>query len=207
MNVCGRVEVVHQNMPEYAQYRVYDIKTTSCVKECGRTVDFCVRVFVPPGKGFEKTRLPQVNSVITVYGSLFGRDRKTGSIVLAMKDFSFLPRSSSTSTETSEKVAPPETPRKKGWLRPNATALPSPAGKNNRKRSDIPIGSYALETDQDSDNSSCKCYLHFVSPPVSRLGLRVMVGRVLRNSIRGWKELVLRNGGDVIGRRQGAGKS
>lgn len=165
MNVCGRVEAVHQNMPEYAQYRVYDIKTASWVKECGRTVDFRVRVLVPPGKRFEKTRLPQVNSLITVYGSLFGRDRKTGSIVLAMKDFSFLPRSSSTSTETSEKVAPPETPRKKGWLCPDATASPSPAGKNKRKRLDVPIVSYALETDQDSDNSSSKSYLHCVSPP------------------------------------------
>jgi hypothetical protein len=60
-NVCGRVEAVHQNMPEYAQYRIYDIKTASWVKECGRTVDFRVRVMVPPGKRFEKTRLPQVN--------------------------------------------------------------------------------------------------------------------------------------------------
>lgn len=164
MNVYGRVKADHEIMLEYAQYRDCDIKTASWMKECGGTVNFRVRVLVPPGKRFETTRLPHVNSLITVYVSLFGCDRKTGSIVLAVKDFSFLPRSLSSSTETSEKVAPPETPFKKGWLCPDATASPSPAWKNKRKRLEVPIVSYVLETDQDSDNSSIKSYHHGVSP-------------------------------------------
>lgn len=149
--------------------------------ECGRNVDFGVQVFVPPGKRFDKTRLPQVNSLVTVYGSLFGRDRKTSSIVLAMKHFSFLPRSSSTSTETSEKVAAPETPGKKDRLRPDATASPSPARKNELKRLDVPIVSSALETDNDSDNSSNKSYLYCVSPQTLTLH------SIIINYFGGWR--------------------
>jgi hypothetical protein len=170
MNVCGRVAVVYPDMPEYGQYRRFDIKTASWVKELGRTVDFCVRVLVPPGRRFEKTPLPQVNSLITVYGSLFGRDRKSDTIVLALKDFSFLPRSlsSSKSAETTKQGAPPGTPRKKIWdtprPRPKQIISPSPAERNKHKRLDVPVRSVALETASDSDDSYGKSYHCCVSP-------------------------------------------
>jgi len=120
VNVCGHVNVVYQDMPEYGQYRGYDIKTASWAKELGWTVDCCVRVLVPLARHFDTTRLHQVNSLITVYGSLFGRDRKSDTIVLALKDFSFLPRSlsSSQSAEPTERGAPPVTPRKKIGVTP-----------------------------------------------------------------------------------------
>jgi len=115
INVCGRVKVVYPDMPEYGQCRRFDIKTASWGKELRRNVDVCVRVLVPLGRRFEKTPLPHINSLITVYGSLFGRGRKTETIILALEEFSFLPRSLSTSksAETTEQGAPPETPRKK----------------------------------------------------------------------------------------------
>jgi len=170
MHVCGRVEAVYQDMSEYGQYRGFDVKTASWVKELGRSVDFRVRVLVPPGKRFEKSPLPQTNALINVHGSLFGRDKKTGSIILAMKDFNFLPRSSSTSpsaaTET-EQGSSPETPRKQGWGRPNSVspskqlAAASPSGqteKPKRKRVDVPFQFNMVENSDghDSDHSSSK---------------------------------------------------
>jgi len=119
--LCGHVEAVCTDKQNYAQYRVYGIKTASWVKECGRTGDWHVEVLVLPGKILEATHLPQVNSLITVYESLLVHGRKTSSTVLAIKEFSFLPKTSSPSTEISNKVAAHETSHIKGWLRPNAT--------------------------------------------------------------------------------------
>jgi hypothetical protein len=151
-------------MPEYGEYHGFDIKTASWVKELGRAVDFCVWVLVPPGRRFEKTPLPQVNSLNTVYGSLFGRDRMSNTIVLILKDFSFLPRSlsSSKSAEMTEQGALPGEPRKKIWviLRPQPKQIisPNPAERNKRKRLDVPVRSVALETASDSDDSYGKSY-------------------------------------------------
>jgi len=151
MNVCGLVEVVYADMPDYGQYRGFDIKTVSWVKELTWTIDLCVRVLVPLHRCLEKTPLPQMNSLSSVYGCLFGHDRMTETIILAMKGFPFLPKSLSTSksVETTEQGAPPETLWMKIWVtprpRPKQIISPSPAERNIPRHLNVPIRSVALE--------------------------------------------------------------
>jgi hypothetical protein len=169
MNVCGRVAVVYPDMPEYGQYCGFDIKTAFWVKELGWTVDFCVPVLVPPRRCFEKTPIPHVNSLITVYVSLFGRDRKSNTIVLALKDFAFLPRSlsSSKSAEMTEQVSTPGTPQKQIWVAPRhwqkQIIWPSPDVRNTRKCLYRPVRSVVPEIVLDPDDSYGKCYHYCIS--------------------------------------------
>jgi len=164
---CGGL---YQDLSEYCHYRGFSVKTVSWVTKFGRSVDFRVWVLVPPGKRFKKTPFTQTDALINVHGSLCGWDMKTGSIILAMKDFNFLPRSSSTSpaaaTET-EQGSPPETHLKQGWGRPNSVspsnqlASASPSGhtaKPKWKRVDVPCQFNMVENSDghDSDHSSSK---------------------------------------------------
>jgi len=70
----------------------------------------------------EKTPLPKVNSTITVDGGWFSHNRMSETISLALKDFSFLPRSLSTSksAEMADYGMPPNIPQKKIWITPRA---------------------------------------------------------------------------------------
>ena len=169
MNVCGRVEVVYHDIPEYGRYCGFDITTASSVKEVGRTVNFCVRVLVLLGRRFEKTPIPQIDSLITVYGSFFGRDSKTETIIYPLQDFSFLPGSLSTSKSAgmTEQGAPPKTPWKKIRVtprpRPKQIISPSPAERNKHKRLDVPVQSLAPETASDSADSYGMSYQCCVS--------------------------------------------
>jgi hypothetical protein len=85
-----------------------------------------------------------------------------------MKDFNFLPGSSSTSPSTAtatEQGSSPETPRMQGWGRPNSVTLSkqlaaaSPSGqteKPKRKHLDVPFKFNLVENSDghDSDHSS-----------------------------------------------------
>jgi hypothetical protein len=152
MDVCGCIEVVYSNMPDYGQYSGFDIKTTAWVRELRWTIDFFVRVLVPLGRRFEKTPLPKINCVITVDGCLFGRDRKPETIILALTDFTFLSGSLSTSksVEMTVQGAPPETPWMKIWITPRPQPKQiislSPAERNKHQSLNVPIRSVALET-------------------------------------------------------------
>ena len=90
-HVCGRVESVYNDMLQYPMYCGFDVITAAWMKDLGRSVDLCVRLLVPPSKQCAKTPLHQTNVLINVLGSLFGQDKKGGSITFAMKDFNFLP--------------------------------------------------------------------------------------------------------------------
>ncbi|KAF8541121.1 hypothetical protein BDD12DRAFT_908870, partial [Trichophaea hybrida] len=117
IHICGHVESVYQVLPEYGDFRGYNVKTACWTKEYNRLVDFVVRVIIAPGVRFNKTSLPQINSLINVHGILFGRDKASGLIIILLKEFSFLHRSSTSDNGSVELGGPPETPRKKGWSR------------------------------------------------------------------------------------------
>ncbi|KAF8536544.1 hypothetical protein BDD12DRAFT_807691 [Trichophaea hybrida] len=117
IHICGHVESVYQVLPEYGDFRGYNVKTACWTKEYNRSVDFVVRVIIAPGVRFNKTSLPQINSLINVHGILFGRDKALGLIIILLKEFSFLHRSSTSDNGSVELGGPPETPRKKGWGR------------------------------------------------------------------------------------------
>ncbi|KAF8534704.1 hypothetical protein BDD12DRAFT_395491 [Trichophaea hybrida] len=89
IHICGHVESVYQVLPEYGDFRGYNIKTACWTKEYNRSVDFVVRVIIAPGVRFNKTSLPQINSLINVHGILFGRDKASGLIIILLKEFSF----------------------------------------------------------------------------------------------------------------------
>ncbi|KAF8542675.1 hypothetical protein BDD12DRAFT_875958 [Trichophaea hybrida] len=117
IHICGHVESVYQVLPEYGDFRGYNVKTACWTKEYNRSVDFVVRVIIAPGVRFNKTSLPQINSLINVHGILFGRDKASGLIIILLKEFSVLHRSSTSDNGSVELGGPPETPRKKGWSR------------------------------------------------------------------------------------------
>jgi len=58
INVCGRVEAVYQDIPDYGPYRGFNAETACWVKQYGLTVDFSIGVIIPPSKRFEETPLP-----------------------------------------------------------------------------------------------------------------------------------------------------
>ncbi|KAF8531564.1 hypothetical protein BDD12DRAFT_914672 [Trichophaea hybrida] len=122
IHICGHVESVYQVLPEYGDFRGYNVKTACWTKEYNRSVDFVVRVIIAPGVRFNKTSLPQINSLINVHGILFGRDKASGLIIILLKEFSFLHRSSTSDSGSVELGGPPETPRKKGWSRAPPTS-------------------------------------------------------------------------------------
>ncbi|KAF8536375.1 hypothetical protein BDD12DRAFT_807827 [Trichophaea hybrida] len=115
--------VLDVNLPEYGPYRGYNVQTACWMKEFNHSVDFIVRVVVPPNKPFDKTPLPHLNSLVNLYGYLFGRDKVLGMLIIMLKEFSFLRKYCSTSKENSigDSTAA-STPREKGWSRaPPAT--------------------------------------------------------------------------------------
>ncbi|KAF8533011.1 hypothetical protein BDD12DRAFT_810521 [Trichophaea hybrida] len=179
IHICGRVEAVYRDLPEYGPYRGYNVQTACWMKEFNHSVDFIVRVVVPPNQRFNKTALPQLNSLVNDHGYLFGRDKVSGMLIIMLKEFSFLPKSSSTSEEVSVGDGTPAgTPRKKGWgrahpLTPTSKAgnpsadLPCstpPAATGKRKRtpsSPTPIRTVTISPNEfitvlDGDTSSSK---------------------------------------------------
>jgi hypothetical protein len=152
IHVCGKVDSIYTDLPEYGRYRGYNVKTACWVKEHNRLVDFVVRVIVAPNPRFDKTPLPQLNSFINVHGYLFGRDKALDMLIIMLKEFSFLPKSSSTSDGSSaEEAVQPETPRKKGWRRaPPATPSSNPAASPSASTSSTPHAVAEHKTPQAS---------------------------------------------------------
>lgn len=130
LNICGRVASVHTALPKFPHYRVFDIRTASWLKEKRDSIEFFVRVLIRPTKRFEKTPTPLLNSIISVYGGLLGRDTDYDFLIVELKDFTFLGKAASeTNTKLESSVAASSsantTPRKKGWARPSfPTPLP-----------------------------------------------------------------------------------
>ncbi|KAF8533497.1 hypothetical protein BDD12DRAFT_898777 [Trichophaea hybrida] len=123
------VESVYRDLPDYGPYRGYNVQTACWMKEFTRSVDFIVHVVVPPNKRFDMTPLPLLNSLVNLHGYLFGRDKVSGILIIMLKEFSFLPKSSSTSEENSiGDGTPASTPGKKGWSRAPPTTPKSTAG-------------------------------------------------------------------------------
>ncbi|KAF8535919.1 hypothetical protein BDD12DRAFT_808196 [Trichophaea hybrida] len=173
IHICGRVESVYRDLPEYGPYRGYNVQTASWMKEFNRSVDFIVRVVVPPNKRFDKTPLPHLNSLVNLHGYLFGCDKVSGMLIIMLKEFSCLPKSSSTSEENSiGDGTPASTPRKKGWSRappatPKSTAgnpsvdlpcsTPPPPATGKRKRtpsSPTPVRNLTISDGNASSTSS-----------------------------------------------------
>ncbi|KAF8533240.1 hypothetical protein BDD12DRAFT_899839 [Trichophaea hybrida] len=129
IHICGRVESVYRDLPENGPYRGYNVQTGCWMREFTRSDDFIVRVVVPPNKRFDKTPLPHLNSLVNLHGYLFGHDKVSGILIIMLKEFSFLPKSSSTSEENSiGDSTPASTPRKKDWSRAPPTTPKSTAG-------------------------------------------------------------------------------
>jgi hypothetical protein len=124
IHICTNVESVYQVLPEYGDFCGYNVKTVCWTKEDNRSVDFVVGVIIAPGVHFNKTLLPQINSLINVQGILFGCDKASGLIIILLKEFSFWHGSSTSDSGSIELSGLPETPCKKGWGRaPPTTPL------------------------------------------------------------------------------------
>ncbi|KAF8532759.1 hypothetical protein BDD12DRAFT_810721 [Trichophaea hybrida] len=136
IHICGRVESVCRDLAEYGAYRGHNVQTACWMKEFNRSVDYIVRVVVPLNKRFDKTPIPQLNSLVNVNGYLFGRDKVSGMLIIMLKEFWFLPKFSSTSDEVSVgDGTPASTRRKKGWGRaPPAT----PTTQSENSSADLP---------------------------------------------------------------------
>jgi hypothetical protein len=104
------------------------------------------------GRHFETTPLPQLTSLMTIYGNLFSHNRKTETIILTVNDFCFLPRSLSTSksAKMTEQGVPPTIPLNQICVTPRLRReyiiLPSAAGRITHNGFDMPVQSVVLET-------------------------------------------------------------
>ncbi|KAF8538508.1 hypothetical protein BDD12DRAFT_806078 [Trichophaea hybrida] len=135
IHICGRVESVYRDLPEYGPYRGYNVLTACWMMEFNRSVDFIVRVVVPSNKRFNKTPLPHLNSLVNLDGYLFGCDKVSGMLIIMLKEFLFLPKSSISDEISVGDGTPAGIPRKKGWDRaPPAT----PKSKVENASADLP---------------------------------------------------------------------
>jgi len=95
INVCRWVKFVYHDIPDHGPYLGCNMKKPCWVQELGQTVDLSIHIITPPSRCCDKTPPPQLKSLINIRSSIFSRLKATSMIIILIKGFSSLTRSSS----------------------------------------------------------------------------------------------------------------
>lgn len=126
INASGTVLAVNasgRNLPN--GYRSFDLQTASYMSYGAGNEVFTVRVIVDNGKRWRNVRFPDRGAVLTVHGTLLGRDETAGFLCVSLMELDFSKISASVSTSKTTDSTPKKVGLKNIKLPSTPRSLPA----------------------------------------------------------------------------------